>query len=68
MIENAKGGFRGVNVTEMFIITLIGGIYFIVLGFIATFIAVKKKEKLNPMGTLYLFGGLAISIISYKMY
>jgi len=52
----------------MFIISLIGGLVFVILGSIGMIISVKKKERLHPMATLYLFGGMIVAVISYKMY
>lgn len=51
---------------DWFIIPLIGGLFFSVLGFIAILISIRKKEKLNPLILSYLLGGLTIFIISYN--
>ena len=56
------------NLNEWFIIPLIGGIVFVLLGFIAVVVSIKKKKSINPYGYLYLIGGLIIFLISYNKF
>lgn len=61
-----KGGYRTLN--DWFIVPLIGGLYFSILGFIAVSISFRKKKRLHPLSLAYLLGGLVMFIISYIKY
>lgn len=53
---------------EWFIVPLIGGLYFFILGIVAISISIRKKREFEPLILTYVFGGLAIFIISYIKY
>ncbi|MER2005930.1 MAG: hypothetical protein ABS939_00640 [Psychrobacillus sp.] len=51
-----------------FIIPLIGGLIFTLMGLAGILISIRKKEKLHPMTLLYLLSGPFVFIISYMNY
>ncbi|QJI52449.1 hypothetical protein [Psychrobacillus phage Perkons] len=53
---------------DWFIVPLIGGLIFTLLGFVGIVMSIRKKEKLHPMALLYLFSGPVIFIISFINY
>lgn len=59
---------RVTSLNNWFIIPLIGGLIFTLMGLAGILISIRKKEKLHPMTLLYLLSGPFVFIISYMNY